>query len=59
MLWPTVLQSVNKGITQRRNLKKPHPNFLFLGGFGWVVGAQALRVIAVSALVTLQQLLQE
>lgn len=34
-----------------------YPNFLFLGGFGWVVWAQALRVIAVSALVTLQQLL--
>lgn len=34
-----------------------HPHFLFLRGFGGVVGSQALGVIAVSALVTLQQLL--
>lgn len=33
------------------------PNFLFLGGLGGVVWSQALRVIAVSALITLQQLL--
>jgi len=34
-----------------------HPNFLFLGGLGGVVWSQALGVIAVSALITLQQLL--
>lgn len=34
-----------------------HPNLLFLCGFGGVIWSQALRVIAVSALVTLQQLL--
>lgn len=34
-----------------------HPHFLFLRGFGGVVWSQALGVIAVSALVTLQQLL--
>lgn len=33
------------------------PNFLFLGGLGGVVWSQALGVIAVSALITLQQLL--
>lgn len=39
------------------NTLRTDPNLLFLCGFGGVIWSQALRVIAVSALVTLQQLL--
>lgn len=38
-------------------LEETYPNSLLLGGFGRVVGTQALRVIAVAALITLYQLL--
>lgn len=34
-----------------------YPDSLLLGGSGRVVGTQALRVIAVTALIALQQLL--
>lgn len=38
---------------RERAAERPYPDSLLLGGSGRVVGTQALRVIAVMALITL------